>query len=164
MQHMWHSYLFIKGYCDICGKGFNTPGSLRKHLYSHMEEDSQFKCRSCDKMFPFENQLKSHRHMHRHNRNYICASANCGKSFKHPGDLSAHAKLHGKPHKCAHCDYKNTDIRNLKSHQRTHSRVATFKCKLCGECFVHSNQLLRHRPKCLKSIKRESTTDWHYQK
>ena len=46
--------------CDICGKGFNTPRSLRKHRYSHVEEDSQFKCRSCDKMFPFESQLKSH--------------------------------------------------------------------------------------------------------
>ena len=46
--------------CNICGKGFNTPGSLRKHRYSHVEEDSQFKCRSFDKMFPFESQLKSH--------------------------------------------------------------------------------------------------------
>ena len=39
--------------CDICGKGFNTPGSLRKHRYTHVEEDSQYKCRSCDRMFPF---------------------------------------------------------------------------------------------------------------
>ena len=46
--------------CDICGKGFNTPRSLRKHRYSHVEEDSQYKCRSCDKMFLFESQLKSH--------------------------------------------------------------------------------------------------------
>ena len=46
--------------CDICGKGFNTPRSLRKHRYSHVEEASQFKCRSCDKMFLFESQLKSH--------------------------------------------------------------------------------------------------------
>ena len=145
--------------CDICGKGFNTPGSLRKHRYTHVEEDSQYKCRSCDRMFPFESQLKSHRHMHRRSRNYICAAANCDKSFKHPGDLAAHAKSHGKPHKCTHCNYENTDMRNLKSHQRTHSRVATFKCKLCGECFVHSNQLLRHRPKCPKIVEKESTTN-----
>ena len=145
--------------CDICGKGFNTPGSLRKHRYTHVEEDSQYKCRSCDRMFPFESQLKSHRHMHRRSRNCICAAANCDKSFKHPGDLAAHAKSHGKPHKCAHCNYENMDMRNLKSHQRTHSRVATFKCKLCGECFVHSNQLLRHRPKCPKIVKKESTTN-----
>ena len=142
--------------CDICGKGFNTPGSLRKHHYTHIEEDSQYKCRSCDRMFPFKSQLKSHHHMHRHSRNYICAAANCDKSFKHSGDLAAHAKSHGKPHKCTHCDYENTDMRNLKSHQRTHSRVATFRCKLCGECFVHSNQLLRHRPKCLNIIKRKA--------
>ena len=55
---------FIKNHhqvnCDICSKGFNTPRSLRKHQYSHVEEESQFKCGSCDKMFPFESQLKSH--------------------------------------------------------------------------------------------------------
>ena len=110
--------------CDICGKGFSTPRSLRKHCYSHVEEESQFKCQSCDKMFRFESQLKSHWHMHRHSRNYICAAVNCSKSFKHPEDLSDHAKSHGKPHKCAHCDYENTDIRNLRSHLHTHSRVA----------------------------------------
>ena len=145
--------------CDICGKSFSTLGSLRKHRYTHVEEESQFKCRSCDRMFPFESQLKSHRHMHRHSRNYICASANCGKSFKHPGDLASHTRSHGKPHKCAHCDYKNPDIRNLKSHQHTHSRAAPFKCKLCRESFVRSNQLLRHRPKCSKNIKPEAEKD-----
>ena len=145
--------------CDICGKGFSTPGSLRKHCYSHVEEESQFKCRSCDRMFTFESQLKSHWHMHRRSRTYICASVNCGKSFKHPGDLASHAKWHGKLHKCSHCDYENTDIRNLKSHLCTHSRAAPFKCKLCGECFVHSNQLLQHRPKCPKNIKTEDTRD-----
>ena len=100
-----------------------------------------------------------HKNMHRHSRNYICALANCGKSFKHPGDLASHTRSHCKPHKCAHCDYENPDIRNLKSHQRTHSRAAPFKCKLCGESFVHSNQLLRHRPKCSKNIKPEAEKD-----
>ena len=141
--------------CDICGKEFSTPGSLRKHRYTHAEEDSQFRCQSCDKIFPFKSQLTSHRHMHRRSRNYICAAANCGKTFKHPGDLSSHAKSHGKPLKCAHCNYENTGKRNLKSHLRTHSRVVTFKCKLCGELFVHSNQLLRHKPKCPKNVKLE---------
>ena len=125
--------------CDICAKSFNTPGALRKHRYTYVEEKSQYKCRTCSKMFPFESQLKSHCHVHCHSRNYICASANCGKSFKHPGDLSAHAKSHGDIHKCAHCNYSNSDIRNLKSHLCTHSRNAPFKCKLCDARFVHSN-------------------------
>ena len=51
--------------CDIYGKSFLTPASLCKHRYSHMEESEQFQCRTCDKRFPFESQLKSHRHMHR---------------------------------------------------------------------------------------------------
>ena len=139
--------------CDICDKSFNTPGALRKHRYTHVEEKSQYRCRTCRKIFPFESQLKSHRHVHRRNHNYICASANCGKSFKHPGDLVAHAKSHGEQHKCAHCNYSHSDIRNLKSHLRTHMRNAPFTCKLCDARFVHSNQLVRHRPKCPKVLK-----------
>ena len=138
--------------CDICDKSFNTPGALRKHRYTHIEEKSQYRCRTCSKIFPFESQLKSHRHVHCRNRNYICASANCGKSFKHPGDLAAHAKSHGEQHKCAHCNYSHSDIRNLKSHLRTHLRNAPFMCKLCEARFVHSNQLVRHRPKCPKVL------------
>ena len=102
--------------------------------------------------------------MHRRSRNYICAAANSGKTFKHPGDLSSHAKSHGKPLKCTHCNYENTDKRSLKSHLGTHSRVATFKCKLCGKLFVHSNQLLHHRPKCPKNVKLEPKAKQHYLK
>ena len=143
--------------CDICDKSFNTPGALRKHRYTHVEEKSQYRCRTCSKIFPFESQLKSHHHVHRHNCNYICASVNCGKSFKHPGDLAAHAKSHGEQHKCAHCNYSHSDIRNLKSHLRTHSRNAPFTCKLCEARFVHSNQLVRHHPKCPKVLTKTDT-------
>ena len=137
--------------CDMCGKSFLTPVSLHKHRYSHIEESEQFQCRTCDKRFPFESQLKSHRHMHRRTRYYSCASANCERSFRHPGDLAAHARSHGKPYNCAHCSNSNTDIRNLRSHMRVHSREAPFTCKMCGQKFVHSNQLVRHKPKCPKN-------------
>ena len=135
-------------YCDICGKSFQIPVSLRKHHYSHIEESEQFQCRTCDKHFPFESQLKSHRHMHWRIRYYKCASANCDRSFRHPGDLAAHARSHRKPFDWAHCTYSNTDICNLRSHLRVHSRDAPFTCKTCGAKFVHSNQLVRHKLKC----------------
>ena len=72
--------------CDMCGKSFLTPASLHKHRYSHIEESEQFQCHTCGKRFPFESQLKSHRHMHRRTRYYSCASANCERSFRHPGN------------------------------------------------------------------------------
>ena len=134
--------------CDMCGKSFLTPASLRKHPYSHIEESEQFQCRTCDKRFPFKSQLKSHRHMHHRIRYYRRASANCDRSYRHPGDLAAHVRSHGKPFNCAHCSYSNTDIRNLHSHMRVHSRDAPFTCKMCRQKFVHSNQLVRHKPKC----------------
>ena len=144
---------FIKNHrnvdCDICGKSFLTPASLQKHHYSHIEESEQFQCRTCDKCFPFRSQLKSHRHMHRRIKYYKCASANCHRSFRHPGDLAVHARSHGKPFNCAHCTYSNTDIRNLHLHMRVHSRDAPFTCKTCGKKFVHSDQLVRHKPKCV---------------
>ena len=84
-------------------------------------------------------------------------SANCERSFRHPGDLAAHARSHGKPYNCAHCSYSNTDIRNLRSHMRVHSREAPFTCKMCGQKFVHSNQFIRHKPKCAKNpLKQEN--------
>ena len=141
--------------CDICGKAFSTPSSLRKHRYSHIEESEQWQCRTCDKRFPFESQLKSHRHSHRRARYYKCTSANCNRSFRHPGDLAAHVRSQGITHNCAHCNYSNTDIRNLRSHMRVHSREAPFTCKACGQKFVHSYQLVRHRPKCTKKPKIE---------
>ena len=115
--------------------GFNTATFVAKHLihqgvFANIAtatwKRTQFKCRSCDKIFPFESQLKSHRHMHRRNRNYICPSANCGKSFKHPSDLASHARSHRKPLNCAHCPYSNPDIWNLQSHLHVHSREAPF--------------------------------------
>ena len=148
--------------CDMCGKSFLTPASLHKHWYSHIEESEQFQCRTCEKRFRFESQLKSHRHMHHRTRYYSCASANCDWSFRHPGDLAVLARSHGKPFNCAHCSYSNTDIRNLDSHMRVHSRDAPFTCKMCGQKFVHSNQLVRHKPKCASNKLKQD--DWHYQK
>ena len=136
--------------CSVCSTRASTLKELNAH-FIHIEESEQFQCHTCDKHFPFESQLKSHRHMHCRIRYYSCASANCECSFRHPGDLAAHARSHGKPYNCAHCLYSNTDIRNLHSHMRVHSREAPFTCKMCGQKFVHSNQLVRHKLKCPKN-------------
>ena len=39
-------------YCDVCGKGFNNPRSLTKHLYQH-KHNKQHECNKCKKVFPF---------------------------------------------------------------------------------------------------------------
>ena len=46
---------------------------------------------------------------------------------------------------CKYCDtYTATDLRNLKSHLKTHEGLLRYVCKYCGERFKHYNQRRRH--------------------
>ena len=66
-------------YCDICTKAFNNPASLARHKYVH--QDSKFQCADCDKSFPFESSLRSHRVSHRTLASYFCSHGNCKKKI-----------------------------------------------------------------------------------
>ena len=133
--------------CDMCDELFNTPSSLKKHKYTHSED--KYKCRSCNHALPLESQLCSHHHSHRRGRSYFCVYAGCNKSYRQPGDLNAHAKMHYTPlMTCKHCNYSTHDKRNLKSHLGKHTQVKTFNYKQCNHKFTYTMQLIRHRPKC----------------
>ena len=49
-------------------------------------------------------------------------AAGCERSFMRKADLVSHVQNHsGKVHKCDQCEYRATDIRYLKQHQRKDS-------------------------------------------
>ena len=115
VHHQWNHNIL---YCDTCTKAFNNPASLAHHKYVH--QDSKFQCADCDQSFPFESTLKSHRVSHRTLASYFCSHGNCTKKFKNKGDLTRHVKEHGGTvHECPDCDYKNADVRNLESQNKT---------------------------------------------
>ena len=132
-------------YCDVCGKAFNNPRSLTKHLYQH-KQNKQHVCSKCKEDFPFASQLTTHKLTHRKKPNQVCMYPKCGKRFKSKSDLNRHAASHTKPWlKCTDCpNYKTKDKRNFESHCLTHSKIEKYFCKKCGKGFTFNTQKHRH--------------------
>ena len=101
-------------YCDVCGKAFNNPRSLTKHLYQH-KQNKQHVCNKCKKGFPFASQLNTHKLTHRKKPNQVCTYPKCIRRFKSKSDLNRHTASHTKPWlKCTDCpNYKTKDKRNF---------------------------------------------------
>ena len=132
--------------CAVCNEQFSTPSALDKHKYVHTEK--KFKCSDCNETYPFQSQLMEHRLKHRSIKSFQCMSAHCGKWFKMESSLKKHVKVHdGVVYKCRvkkKCDYKNTDIRNVRAHEKTHSKILGYGCEKCGKTFKYWMQMDRH--------------------
>ena len=55
--------------CGICNKLFDLPGTLKKHMYGHL--DKPFKCDKCSESFHFESELSNHKVVHQTNRTHF---------------------------------------------------------------------------------------------
>ena len=140
--------------CKKCKKQFNTPSSLKKHEYIHL--DKPFKCSLCDKRYPFKSQLSSHEITHTNQQDYKCNITRCNKTFKRKNEYDMHMRVHdGIEHKCNHhgCTYSNYDERNLVAHQKVHKpEIKRYICIYCGEKFLHYTQRSRHiQRECTKA-------------
>ena len=140
--------------CKKCKKEFNTPSSLKKHEYVHL--DKPFKCRHCEKRYPFKSQLSSHEITHTNQQDYKCSITRCNKTFKRKNEYDMHMRVHdGIEHKCDHpgCTYSNYDERNLIAHQKVHKpEIKRYTCTYCGENFLHYTQRSRHiQRECTKA-------------
>ena len=54
-------------------------------------------------------------------------------------------KLRNKPYVCKFCNKSFTNIGNLATHCRTHTREKPFRCEKCGLDFAHTSNLQRHQ-------------------
>ena len=132
-------------YCDVCGKAFNNPRLLTKHLYQH-KQNKQHVCSKCNEDFPFSSQLTTHKLTHRKKPNQAFMYPKCGKRFKSKSDLNRHAASHTKPWlKCTDCpNYRTKDKRNFESHRLTHSKIEKYFCEKGGKGFTFNTQKRRH--------------------
>ena len=93
--------------CGICNKLFDLPGTLKKHMYGHL--DKPFKCDKCSESSHFESELSNHKVVHRTIHTHFCMAQNCGCSFMRKSDLSIHVQTHDKDTwQCAECDWMTT--------------------------------------------------------
>ena len=134
--------------CDVFGKGFNSPLFLKKHFYTHQE--CKHKCTRCDKSFLFKSQCDTHEKVS-DNLRFQCNQISCNSSLSRESDTRLHHELHDSaPTKCKHCDYENSDVRNIRQHMCTHTNERPYSCHQCGECFRFTMQKKRHKcPQCM---------------
>ena len=120
-----------------------NPLSLKKHSYCH--KACIHHCSFCEKTFPFPSQKTFHERIHTNTTHHKCPHENCNSSFGRQSDLKSHLLLHdATPIKCAHCQYTNTDIHNVRQHSRTHSIVKPYRCTKCDKHFKFAMQKKCH--------------------
>ena len=134
--------------CGICGRSFDIPSSLSRHMYDH--DVRRYNCNKCEQSFHFESELKSHWVSHRSKSkpSFQCMKSKCGRWFMRKWDLTQHLQSHsGKKFKCEYknCSFSTETDKQLKEHYKSHSDDCTVKCKSCGKGFKYRSGLKRHR-------------------
>ena len=127
--------------CGICNKLFDLPGTLKKHMYGHLDKP-------CSESFHFESELSNHKVVHRTIRTHFCMAQNCGHSFMRKSDLSIHVQTHDKDTwQCAECDWTTTCKKYLQAHLIGHEEDSRYKCDQCDKKCKFHEQLRRHKKK-----------------
>ncbi|XP_037781708.1 zinc finger protein 235-like [Penaeus monodon] len=123
--------------CEVCGKGFSTSSSLNTHRRIHSGEKPH-QCGTCGKRFTASSNLYYHKMTHIKDKPHKCGV--CGRSFPTPGDLRCHTFVHtGQwPHRCPVCSKGFSKLTNLRNHLLLHSGVKT------GDTGSTSNTALTH--------------------
>ena len=155
--------------CDICGKAYALPGSLKKHLKYHtkLENHRSAPCSICGERFATNRYMRYHEYFaHKEkfpdvdikdipkimprkkldSKNHICSY--CDRRYMFGWQLKAHVSSHHTgniTHRCSTCDKTFENAGNLKRHQRTH-RIDNqpFSCSFCPARFTQDSSRKAH--------------------
>ena len=92
-DYLWrHKALHSDTYrytCDVCGRGYDDPTSLKNHTRRHTGEKPH-SCEVCGKSFLYARVLKTHMLIHTGEKPHRCDT--CGHMFREKKNLAAHIR------------------------------------------------------------------------
>ena len=135
--------------CDVCGKVFDRPYRLARHIDIHNPNRPRVSCQICDRTFTRFDTLENHvKSVHSNERPYQCQYHTCQKTFATHTALMSHLKYHtnGRPYQCFECNASFAHLSEYKAHAREkHADTEKLRCTDCYRVFPDTTSLEAHR-------------------
>ena len=135
--------------CVFCLQKIPNYDDYMQHMRSHREdseENVEFACKLCDKVYPKLMNLIRHSKLHVENATHKCI--HCGKMMGIGDDFIDHMLRHEdfKPYICdmQSCGKKFVKIHKLRQHMETHIAPKSYVCNQCDKTFTEHEYLKRH--------------------
>ncbi|XP_036321265.1 LOW QUALITY PROTEIN: zinc finger protein weckle-like [Rhagoletis pomonella] len=137
--------------CNICHKKYKNPTSYRKHTSEkhNMEPDiPDFKCETCDKIYPTQRQLELHARSHLALEDKLdIPCPYCDRKFTKVAVMRQHVQgIHEnkKPYVCEECGRSMKTLAALSEHKLVHTDDTPYECEVCQKAFKTKARLKVH--------------------
>uniref|UniRef100_A0A0A1X0E7 Zinc finger protein weckle n=1 Tax=Zeugodacus cucurbitae TaxID=28588 RepID=A0A0A1X0E7_ZEUCU len=137
--------------CSICQKKYKNPTSYRKHIMEkHNQEPDipDFKCETCNKIYPTERQLQIHARTHLALEDKLdIPCPYCERKFTKVSVMRQHVQgIHEnkKPYICDECGRSLKTLAALAEHKLVHTNDTPFECEVCQRAFKNKARLKVH--------------------